>query len=132
MNRHDEMKNVNPVDGVAIIGMAGRFPGASTVSKFWRNLCLGVEAIRSFSREEMIEAGVSPESLADPDYVNACGYLEEADGFDAAFFGYNPREVEWMDPQHRLFLECAWAALEDAGYGPDKLEVRCGVFGGVA
>jgi len=97
--------------GIAIIGLAGRFPKARNVEQFWRNLCDGVEAISFFTDEELQAAGVAVPQ-AHPNYVKARGILDEADLFDAAFFGVNPREAEVMDPQHRVFLECAWEALE--------------------
>jgi len=116
---------------VAVIGLAGRFPGARDVDELWRRLRAGEECIRFFSREELAEAGVSPELLAEPRYVRAAGFLEGADLFDAEFFGFTPREAETTDPQHRLFLELAWAALEDAGYAPGGDGGRVGVFAGV-
>ncbi len=84
------------------------------------NLVAGREGIRFFSAEELIAAGVDPELVARPDYVKAKGILGNVDQFDAAFFGLNPREVELMDPQHRIFLECAWEALEDSGWEADR------------
>jgi amino acid adenylation domain-containing protein len=117
---------------VAIIGMAGRFPGASNVDEFWGNLCNGVESVRMFTTEELAGAGINPDVLKQPSYVNAGVVLDEADSFDAGFFGYHPREVELMDPQHRVFLECAWSALEHAGYDPETYAGSIGVYGGVA
>lgn len=119
-------------DVVAVVGMAGRFPGANSVAQFWKNLRDGVESIREFTPEELQASGVGPDALDDPSYVRVGAPLEDADCFDAAFFGYNPREAELMDPQQRLFLECAYAALQDAGYDPARLQVPVGVFGGVA
>jgi len=116
---------------VAIIGMAGRFPGARNVDDFWRNLCAGVESIRSFSPEELLESGVAPELVRHPDYVNAKGVLADADLFDAAFFGINPREAEVIDPQQRVFLECAWEALDAAGYAPEGFDGSIGVYAGI-
>src|SRR5689334_6818116 len=104
---------------VAIIGMAGRFPGASTPAQFWQNLRSGVKSIRRFSDAELLAAGVDPELLKQPNYVKAGPLIDDVDSFDAAFFGYAPREAEVMDPQLRLFLECAWEALEDAAYDPE-------------
>ncbi len=101
---------------IAIIGMAGRFPQAADADQLWRNLCSGVEAISSFSDEELLAQGIDPALLADPRYVKAAGVLDGADLFDADFFGFNPREAELTDPQQRVFLECAWEALESAGY----------------
>jgi len=116
--------------GVAVIGMAGRFPGARSVAELWDNVCRGVESISFFSDEELLGAGVSPELLKDPRYVKAYGFLDGFDMFDAAFFGYTPREAELMDPQQRLFLECAWEALENAGYAPNGCHFPVGVFAG--
>ncbi len=118
------------LDGIAIIGMSGRFPGARTIDELWRNLCGGVESISFFSDEELLEAGVDPELLKLPNYVRARGALGDAEYFDAAFFGHSPSVAELMDPQHRLFLECAWTALEHAGYDSERYKGRIGVFGG--
>ncbi len=119
-------------DGVAIIGMAGRFPGAADVGEFWENLRNGVESITWFTDEELIASGVDPAVVANPDYVKASAVLSHPDQFDAAFFGYSPREAEIMDPQHRLLLECAWEALENAGYAPGLYPGPIGVFAGVS
>jgi acyl transferase domain-containing protein len=115
---------------IAIIGMSGRFPGAPNLEQFWRNLRDGVESISFFGKEELAEAGIDPAVLTHPRYVNAGGVLAEADMFDATFFGFNPREAEAIDPQQRVFLECAWHALEDAGGVPG--DERIGVFAGCA
>jgi amino acid adenylation domain-containing protein len=120
-----------PDEAVAIIGIAGRFPGASSIDALWRLLEEGRESIRRFSDEELHDAGVSRSLMRDPRYVPVGGALEGAESFDAEFFGYAPREAELMDPQHRLFLECAWEALEAAGYDPKGITQRVGVFGGV-
>jgi amino acid adenylation domain-containing protein len=116
---------------VAIIGMALRFPGANTPEQFWDNLRNGVESISFFSDEEVLAAGVNPERLNDPNYVKAEACVDDVEYFDAAFFGYNPREAERLDPQQRFFLECAWEALERAGYDSEQYNGRIGVFGGV-
>ncbi|HEX4915159.1 MAG TPA: SDR family NAD(P)-dependent oxidoreductase, partial [Vicinamibacterales bacterium] len=118
------------VESIAIIGMAGRFPGAGDIDTFWRNLRNGVESVRFFTDEELADAGISPELIADPNYVRARGVLDGIELFDAEFFGYTPREAELMDPQHRLFLECAWEALESAGYDPDRYRGAIGVAAG--
>jgi len=115
---------------IAVIGMAGRFPGARNVDEFWRNLKEGRESISHFSDEELLAAGVSRQLLDDPHYVKAGGVLEGIDLFDASFFGYSPREAELMDPQQRLFLECAWEALEHAGYDSENYEGLVGVYAG--
>ncbi len=115
---------------VAIVGMAGRFPGAGDVEAFWRNLRDGVESIRAFSDAELRAAGVDERLLAHPDYVKARGVLDDADLFDPQFFGYTPRDAELMDPQHRVFLECAWHALESAGCDPERFGGLIGVYAG--
>jgi len=116
--------------GIAIVGMAGRFPGADSVEALWRNLTAGVESVSFFSDEELLAAGVDPDLLQNPDYVKAGAVIEGIEMFDATLFGYSPVEAEIMDPQHRLFLECAWEALEDAGYDSDRYEGAIGVFAG--
>ncbi|MBA3429722.1 MAG: aminotransferase class III-fold pyridoxal phosphate-dependent enzyme, partial [Actinobacteria bacterium] len=116
---------------VVIVGMAGRFPGAASVVEFWANLRDGVESIRGLGADELAAAGVDPVRAASDDYVSAAAPLEHADAFDAAFFGYTPRDAQIMDPQHRVFLECAWSALEDAGYDPATCPGSVGLFGGV-
>jgi acyl transferase domain-containing protein/acyl carrier protein len=117
---------------VAIIGMAGRFPGARNVEEFWRNLRNGVESITFFTPEELRAAGLDAETLADPNYVPAKAVLEDVELFDASFFDYNPREAEMIDPQHRILLECAVEAFEHAGYDTEKIEGRVGVYAGVS
>jgi len=115
---------------VAIIGMAGRFPGAPTLERFWENLRDGVESVSFFTAEELALAGVEPSLLADPAYVRARALFAGVADFDAAFFGFTPREAEVMDPQHRVLLECAWEALEDAGQDPDRVGGRTAVYAG--
>ena len=115
---------------IAIVGMAGRFPGAPSVDGLWRLLAEAREGITFFSDAELADAGVAPSLRADPAYVPARGALEGADLFDAGFFGFSPREAEVMDPQHRLFLETAWEALEDAGYDPGAYPGAIGVYAG--
>ncbi|WP_437283008.1 beta-ketoacyl synthase N-terminal-like domain-containing protein [Sorangium sp. So ce375] len=118
-----------PDSAIAIVGMACRFPGADSPEQFWRNLCAGVESIRFFTDEELLAAGVARDKLGQPGFVAAKAVLDGADRFDAGFFGFSPRDAALMDPQQRVFLECAWAALEHAGYTPDTAE-RVGVFAG--
>lgn len=115
---------------IAIVGLAGRFPGAPDARTFWANLCAGAECIRFFSKDELRAAGVEERLLNDPNFVAARGVLDDADLFDAGFFGYTPREAQFMDPQQRIFLECAWEALEDAGYDPARYEGLIGVYAG--
>jgi acyl transferase domain-containing protein len=128
--RREQARHGAPSQEIAIIGLAGRFPGASNVEQFWHNLRNGVESISFFSDDELIAAGVDPALLRDPNYVRARPVLDDVEHFDAAFFGYSPREAELMDPQHRLFLESCWQALEDAAYDPSSYEGLIGVFGG--
>ena len=105
---------------IAIVGMAGRFPGARNTAEFWQNLRDGVESIRDLSEAELLAAGASPEDLANPDYVRRAAILDGVPLFDASFFGFSPRDASIMDPQHRHFLECAWEALEDAAHPPQQ------------
>jgi len=115
---------------IAIVGMAGRFPGAADVEAFWRNLCAGVETISRFTEEELAASGVPPEVFRGPNYINARGIPEGTGWFDAGFFGYTPREAEIIDPQQRLFLEVVWEALENAGCDPERFPGLIGVFAG--
>src|SRR5712691_11987389 len=117
---------------VAIIGMDCRFPGANGLDEYWRNLSEGVESIRFYGPEELAAAGIDPAVLSDPQFVPAGSLMEGAELFDASFFGINPREAESMDPQQRIFLECAWHALEDAGYDPSRYDGAVGVYAGCA
>lgn len=119
-------------DGIAIVGMSGRFPGAQSVDELWQNLLDGVESIDRLSDEELRRAGVSEDDLRDPLYVKAAPRIEAADMFDPSYFGYSRREAELIDPQHRIFLECAVHALEDSGHDPDTYGGQIGVFGGAA
>jgi acyl transferase domain-containing protein len=113
---------------VAVIGMAGRFPGAENIEEYWRNLRDGVESLTVLSGEEL--KLVPPEIRRSPHYVPVARMIPDYDLFDAAFFGVNPREADVMDPQQRLFLECAWTALEHAGYDPERYPGPVGVYAG--
>jgi amino acid adenylation domain-containing protein len=127
------MNDEQQLEGIAIVGMAGRFPGAESVEEFWANLVAGRESISLFSDEELAASGLNAAELRRRgQYVAARGVLEDADCFDAAFFGVNPKEAEVMDPQQRVFLETCWAALERAGYAPDKMAGSVGVFAGAS
>ena len=119
-------------DGIAIVGMAGRFPGAPDVEAFWENLRAGVESIHPLTDEELRRSGVDEQLIRNPRYVKATTVLEGVDLFDAGFFGYSPREADLLDPQHRLFLECAWEALERAGYDPRRYAGLIGVYAGAS
>jgi len=116
--------------GIAIIGMACRFPGANSADEFWQNLRSGTESITRFSEEELLAAGVSESALNDPNFVPVKGAVSEGDGFDAGFFGFSPREAALMDPQQRYFLECAHSSIEDAGYDSTQIDFPVGVFAG--
>lgn len=118
---------------IAIIGVAARFPGSDSVDEFWQNLCLQREGIRFFTEEELIAAGISESLLKDPGYVKAKGVVHDCNDFDAAFFSYSDREAGLMDPQLRVYHECAWHALEDAGYAGQKNNNELiGIFGGAS
>ena len=120
--------NEFPPNAIAVIGMAGRFPGADSVSQFWDNLCLGQESVTTLSEEELTAAGVSAKTLDDPAYVRRAALLNGIDEFDADYFGMNPYTARMMDPQQRLFLQTAWHALEDSGYDPAAYDGAIGVF----
>ena len=122
-------ENENRLEGVAIIGMSGRFPGAPDLETFWANVVAGKDTITQFSRTEL-EAKDRASLDFGPDYVAAHGVMEGAELFDAGFFGIPPREADILDPQHRLFLETCRNALEDAGYDPAQFPGQIGVFGG--
>ena len=117
---------------IAIISMACRFPGAKNVDEFWQNLQNGVESITRFSDSELDVSDLDASLLNDPNFVKARGILEDIQYFDAAFFGCSPREAETMDPQYRLFLECAWETLERAGYNPELYKGLIGIYAGSA
>ena len=117
---------------IAIIGMSARLPGAKDLQEFWENLIQEKDVSVEVTPEDLAAAGLDPDLLDNPDYVKRGMPLEDADCFDAEFFGYLPKEAALMDPQHRVYLECAYAALEDAGYDPERYPGLIGVFGGVA
>ncbi|MER9858823.1 MULTISPECIES: amino acid adenylation domain-containing protein [unclassified Mesorhizobium] len=119
-------------NAVAIVGMAGRFPGAENVDQFWLNLVEGIESIADLDDQTLREAGIDPDTLGKPNYVRREAVISGVDLFDAAFFGISPKEAAWMDPQQRILLETAYQALDHAGYGSRvNAEGRVGVFAGV-
>ena len=118
-----------PLEGVAIIGMAGRFPGAQNVDEFWRNQLAGLEAISHFKVEELEVADPSV-AVDNPTYIRSRSVIDDVEMFDADFFGIYAREAAAMDPQQRLFFESCWQALEDSGYDPAKVDGAIGVYGG--
>lgn len=113
---------------IAVIGMAGRWPGAETLDEFWHNISHGIESVRRFTDAELLAAGESADLLRDPDYVRARPVLDGVDRFDAPFFGFSPQDAAIMDPQHRLFLEVGWESLEHAGHDPARFAGQVGVF----
>ncbi|MBU8697068.1 SDR family NAD(P)-dependent oxidoreductase [Bacillus pumilus] len=117
---------------IAIVGMAGRFPGASSLEDFWQRLVNGEEMIHFFTEEELKKAGLDASVYQHPNFIGAKGRLQEIEGFDADFFNYSAREAELMDPQFRLLHECAWEALEDAGCDPDRMAGKIGVYTGTS
>lgn len=125
----EETPECSDID-IAVIGMACRFPGANDTESFWRNLREGIESITFLDDEALLARGASAEILHDPRYIKAVAQLDNIAGFDAAFFGYTPREAAETDPQHRLFLEVAWEALEDAGYDTSRYTDPIGVYAG--
>lgn len=127
----DDSEKLNQVlEGVAIIGMAGRLPKAPDISTFWKNQLAGIEAISHFRPDELETENSSRGQIPGRDSVLARSILDDVDMFDAGFFGIYPREAELMDPQHRLFLEVCWQALEDAGYDPFAYKGAIGVYAG--
>jgi acyl transferase domain-containing protein/thioesterase domain-containing protein/acyl carrier protein len=130
----DDVHSDNSINqsAIAIIGISGRFPGAKDLNTFWQNLCSGVESISFFDDQELESSGVDPAMFNNPNYVKAGAILEGVELFDAAFFGFNAREAEIIDPQQRLFLECAWEALESAGYNTETYQGAIGVYAGAS
>jgi acyl transferase domain-containing protein/acyl carrier protein len=120
-----------PSGAIAVIGLTGRFPGARSIDELWQNLADGRECIHRFSDSEIAEAGIPAALRQAPNFVNARGVVADPEWFDAAFFGYTPKEAELTDPQQRIFLECAWEALEHAGYDPGRYAGLIGVYAGV-
>ncbi|MEM7354911.1 MAG: type I polyketide synthase, partial [Acidobacteriota bacterium] len=118
-------------ESIAIIGMAGELPGAPDLEAYWRNLCDGVESIKTFSRQELLDAGIPAAALDRPSYVHGAGVISGGEDFDATFFDFNPQEAQILDPNFRLFMEHAWMALENAGYDPFVYPGAIGIFGGM-
>jgi acyl transferase domain-containing protein len=132
MSEHDQDQEQQGGEfDVAIIGMAGRFPGADDLQTLWDNLRAGRESITHFTDDELRAAGIPEELIAHPGYVKSAGKLRDVQHFDAGFFGYSPREAEVLEPAQRIFLECAWEAMEAAGYAPERVQGRVGVYAGV-
>ena len=117
---------------IAVVGIGGRFPGARDVDELWQLLVEGREAISFFDPGQLAAAGVPPEDSGHRDYVPAYGVLSDVERFDAEFFGYTPRDASILDPQQRLFLECAWEALEASGHLAADAEELVGVYAGAS
>ena len=117
---------------IAVIGMSGRFPEADNIFQFWNNIKQGKNCIKELSEEELLSGGVELKTINDPNYVNKKGVLNHIDLFDAAFFGYSNREAAIMDPQLRLYHECVWEAMEDAGYTSDTYNGIIGIYSGAS
>ena len=100
---------------IAVVGMAGRFPGATNVQQFWENLRDGIESLSDFSDEQLRAAGVPESVFSDPNYVKRGAVLDDMEGFDAGFFGFNPKDAAVLDPQHRHFLKRVETLLEFMG-----------------
>jgi acyl transferase domain-containing protein len=133
--RMEYQDNQTQPDGnldIAIVGMAGRFPGANNLDEYWDNLKHGIESIRYYPEKEVIASGMLPSLARNPDFVPAAGGIDNENEFDADFFEINPREAEITCPQQRIALECAWEALESAGCNPDKYKGCIGVYAGVS
>jgi acyl transferase domain-containing protein len=129
MKDEEKIDQLNGTD-IAIIAMACRFPGAGNLKEYWRLLRNGIQAITFLNDEELDPLGMDAALRSHPNYVKAAPLLNDVEFFDAAFFGYSPKEAELMDPQHRLFLELAWEAMESAGYNPESYPGSIGVFAG--
>ncbi|GJF14981.1 phthiocerol/phenolphthiocerol synthesis polyketide synthase type I PpsE [Mycolicibacterium cyprinidarum] len=125
----DSYTDSPPENAIAVIGMAGRFPGANSVPEFWRNLRNGVESVVDLSEDDLLAAGVTERALANRSYVRRAALMSGVEEFDAEFFGFTPHAARQLDPQHRLFLQTTFHALEEAGYDPADLEATVGVFG---
>jgi len=130
--RDEDPRASSDATSLAVVGMAGRFPGAPDLGTYWSNLCSGVESIRFFDDDELIAAGTPRALLEKPEFVRAGAVLDDVAGFDAPFFGYSPREAQLIDPQQRVFLETAWQTLEDAGIDSESFPGVVGVYGGAS
>ena len=130
-NTHSDSQQ-GPPHPIAIVGMGARFPGARSVSAFWENLVGERETIETLDEATLRANELDYDAIArDPDFVPRAGILEGAQQWDAPFFGLSPRQAAWMDPQHRLWLECAWDAFEDSCLDPSSFSGNIGVFVGI-
>jgi amino acid adenylation domain-containing protein len=122
--------NEKSLDGIAIIGMAGKFPGVENIYEYWEQIKQGKTLLTRFSKEELLANGLSEELLDDSNFVPVSGIIKSAEFFDSSFFGFTPREADLTDPQHRKFLEVCYEALENSSTSPDKYKGKIGVFAG--
>lgn len=132
MNVNNKFQDDDSFEQIAVIGMAGSFPGSDTIDKFWSNLCSGVESIFHLTDDDLKTRNIPKEWLQNPNFVKAGTHIEHFDEFDANFFGYSPKEALWMDPQQRMLLGKSWEALENAGYNPENFNRPVGVFVGTS
>ncbi|MGE7625287.1 type I polyketide synthase [Viridibacillus sp. NPDC096237] len=114
---------------IAIIGMSGKFPGAKNIAEFWANMKNGIDSRQEFRDDDLKKNGIGEEQINHPEYKKVGMILDEIEKFDAEFFNFTPYEAKVTDPQHRIFLECVWEALEEAGYAPSKYQGKIGLFG---
>jgi len=124
------MSDTPSPESIAIIGMAGRFPMAASVDEFWDNLVSGRDCFREFSVDELVAAGLPRDVASAPNFVRRSPVVDKPAEFDAHLFGYSPKEAEYIDPQHRLLMECAWEALEQAGHDPHRFDGAIGIWAG--
>ena len=125
------MKKINSSSNdIAIIGMAGRFPGSTNACEYWSNINKKINSVIHFTKQELLSENISEDAVNNPNYIKAKGYLKDSDLFDAEFFRFSTYEAEQLDPQFRVFLEEVWHALEDASYVPNKIKERVGIFAG--
>jgi acyl transferase domain-containing protein len=129
MNAPIRIQGAGPDTRIAIVGMDCRLPGANSAAEFWRNLLDEKETLTTFSDEQLLASGVNRRDFENPHYVRTRGVIDDMDCFDAGFFNVTPRDAELLDPQQRVFLECAWHALEDSGVEPFATDLRIAVFG---
>ena len=125
------MTEQNTLEGIAVVGLAGRFPKAAGVEQFWENLVAGKDCFTEFTVEDIVREGIPRETALRPDYIKRMPVIENAAGFDARLFRYSPKEAELIDPQQRIMLECAWEALENAGYDPHRFPGLIGIWAGI-
>ena len=131
MSNEHELEEGDTSQNIAVIAMAGRFPQAPDLKAFWANLAEGRECISRFTEQELVEAGLWDFVRDMPGHVPARAIVEDPEYFDAGFFGFSPSEAKLTDPQHRVFLEVAWEAVERAGYDPKRYGGLIGVYAGV-